>query len=97
MAEEYLEVCFKLWEGSWQDNAVVRDKDRACTLTLPCPQHRTPGQILRSPGFALCEPSPQRTPVIFQAGGSARGCQFAAASAEAVFVNAVSKPALKSR
>ncbi len=25
MAEEYMEVVYKLWEGSWQDDAVVRD------------------------------------------------------------------------
>ena len=28
MAEEYLQVCYKLWEGSWEDDAVVRDKQR---------------------------------------------------------------------
>ena len=27
MAEEYMEVVYKLWEGSWQDDAVVRDDD----------------------------------------------------------------------
>lgn len=25
-AAEYLDVCYKLWEGSWEDGAVVRDK-----------------------------------------------------------------------
>ena len=28
MAEEYLEVCYKLWEGSWEDDAVLRDKQQ---------------------------------------------------------------------
>jgi len=95
-AAEYLDVCFKLWEGSWQDNAVVRDKDR-CVYVDFSRVHNIEhhGKYFDVPGFALCEPSPQRTPVIFQAGGSARGRQLAAASAEAVFVNAVSMPALK--
>jgi alkanesulfonate monooxygenase SsuD/methylene tetrahydromethanopterin reductase-like flavin-dependent oxidoreductase (luciferase family) len=35
----------------------------------------------------LCEPSPQRTPVLFQAGASERGRAFAATHAECVFVN----------
>ena len=25
VAEEYMEVCYKLWETSWEDNAVLRD------------------------------------------------------------------------
>lgn len=35
----------------------------------------------------LCAPSPQRTPVLYQAGSSARGRSFAAEHAECVFVN----------
>jgi len=35
----------------------------------------------------LCEPSPQRTPVLYQAGASTRGRLFAATHAECVFVN----------
>ncbi|WP_286776320.1 LLM class flavin-dependent oxidoreductase, partial [Pseudomonas sp. UBA800] len=41
------------------------------------------------------EPSPQRTPVIYQAGASSRGRAFAAANAECVFVAAPSKAVLK--
>jgi long-chain alkane monooxygenase len=96
MAAEYLEVCYKLWEASWQDDAVVRDRDN-CVYVDPSRVHEINhhGKYFDVPGFALCEPSPQRTPVIFQAGGSAKGRALAAASAEAVFVNAVSIPALK--
>ena len=25
VADEYMEVCYKLWEGSWEEDAVVRD------------------------------------------------------------------------
>ena len=27
LADEYLEVLYKLWEGSWDDDAVVRDRE----------------------------------------------------------------------
>jgi alkanesulfonate monooxygenase len=37
--------------------------------------------------YHLCEPSPQRTPILFQAGGSARGRDFAARHAECVFIS----------
>lgn len=47
------------------------------------------------PGIHLCEPSPQRTPVLYQAGASSRGKQFAAEHAECVFVAAPSKVLLK--
>jgi FMN-dependent oxidoreductase (nitrilotriacetate monooxygenase family) len=56
---------------------------------------RHTGKHFTVPGIFLCEPSPQRTPVIFQAGGSSRGVALAAATAEAVFMNATSKPGLK--
>src|SRR5882762_7743271 len=39
----------------------------------------------------LCEPSPQRTPLLYQAGASPRGRQFAATHAECVFINGPSK------
>lgn len=96
MAAEHLEVCYKLWEASWQDDAVVRDRDNGVYVD-PSRVHdiNHHGKYFDVPGFALCEPSPQRTPVIFQAGGSTKGRALAAASAEAVFVNAVSIPALK--
>jgi dimethyl-sulfide monooxygenase len=35
----------------------------------------------------MCEPSPQRSPVIYQAGGSPRGRAFAAKHGEGLFVN----------
>src|SRR5690606_25076292 len=44
----------------------------------------------------MCEPSPQRTPVIYQAGASARGQVFASRHAECIFVNGPSKNVLRS-
>lgn len=88
IADEYLEVCYKLWEGSWEADAVVRDAERA-VFTDPAKVHdiEHKGRYFSVPGPFLCEPSPQRTPVLFQAGASPRGVRFAAAHAEAVFVS----------
>jgi FMN-dependent oxidoreductase (nitrilotriacetate monooxygenase family) len=88
IADEYLEVCYKLWEGSWEADAVVRDSKRG-VFTDPAKVHAIEhkGRYFSVPGPFLCEPSPQRTPVLFQAGASPRGIRFAAAHAEAVFVS----------
>ncbi|HEY5646943.1 MAG TPA: LLM class flavin-dependent oxidoreductase, partial [Pseudomonadales bacterium] len=46
------------------------------------------GEYFDLEAIHLCEPSPQRSPVIFQAGSSARGQAFAAGHAECVFIGA---------
>ncbi|MFT4021241.1 MAG: LLM class flavin-dependent oxidoreductase, partial [Acinetobacter sp.] len=46
-------------------------------------------------GIHICEPSPQRTPVLYQAGASPRGQKFASENAECVFISAPSKIAVK--
>ena len=85
-ADEFLEVCYALWEESWDDDAVVRDAD-AGVYTEPEGVTRIDheGEFFDVPGPHGSEPSPQRTPVIFQAGSSERGRTFAARNAEAVF------------
>ncbi len=95
-AEEYLQVCYKLWEGSWKDGAVLRDRVRK-VFSDPRKIHEIQhfGKHFQVPGIHLCEPSPQRTPVLYQAGASSRGKQFAAEHAECVFVAAPSKVLLK--
>ena len=88
IADEYLEVCYKLWEGSWEDGAVLRDKGSG-VFADPSRVHAIEheGRWFQVPGVHLCEPSPQRTPVIFQAGASARGRRFAGRHAEAIFTS----------
>jgi alkanesulfonate monooxygenase len=44
------------------------------------------GKNFKVNGCHLSEPSPQRTPVLYQAGSSPRGRQFAARHGECVFV-----------
>ncbi|MCV9997868.1 LLM class flavin-dependent oxidoreductase [Pararhizobium sp. YC-54] len=96
LAEEYLDVCYKLWEGSWEEDAVVRDRESGI-FTHPEKVHpiHHAGKHFTVPGIHLSEPSPQRTPVLYQAGASSRGKDFAGAHAECIFVAAPSKPVLK--
>lgn len=95
-ADEYLEVLYKLWEGSWEDDAVVRDRESG-VYTDPEKVHEIGhhGTHFTVPGIHISEPSPQRTPVIYQAGASPRGVAFAAGNAEAIFVAAPTKEVLR--
>jgi len=90
--EEFLQVAYKLWEHSWEDDAVVRDAARGMYAD-PAKVHdiEHAGHYFNVPGIHLCEPSPQRTPVLFQAGSSERGRDFAAKHAECVFLNAMTE------
>jgi FMN-dependent oxidoreductase (nitrilotriacetate monooxygenase family) len=87
IADEYLEVVYKLWEGSWEDDAVVLDRKRG-VYTDPAKVHRIEheGTYFKVPGIHVAEPSPQRTPLLYQAGASSRGRRFAAENAEAIFI-----------
>ena len=96
LADEYMEVVHKLWEQSWEDDAVVNDKERGIYAD-PSKIHpiKHEGKYYKVPGFHLCEPSPQRTPVLYQAGTSPRGTAFAAKHAECTFVSGPSKKVVK--
>jgi long-chain alkane monooxygenase len=86
-ADEYMEVVRKLWEESWEDGAVLRDAglDAFADAARVHPVHHE-GRWFRVCAPHQCEPSPQRTPVVYQAGQSSRGSTFAARHAEVVFV-----------
>lgn len=89
IAEEYMAVVYKLWEGSWDDDAVVRDA-RNHVFTRPDKVRKIShkGEYYTVDAIHLCEPSPQRTPVLYQAGTSGKGRGFAARHAECVFMAA---------
>jgi alkanesulfonate monooxygenase len=89
IAADYMTLVYKLWEGSWQDDAVLYDKTTG-VFTDPTKVHEIThnGEYFQLKAMHLCEPSPQRTPVIFQAGGSIKGQAFAAGHAECVFISA---------
>ncbi len=98
IADEYMEVVYKLWEGSWEDDAVVRDRDNRI-FARPDKVHKIHhhGENYRVDAIHLCEPSPQRTPLLYQAGASNRGCEFAARHAECVFLLGPSKQVVAPR
>jgi long-chain alkane monooxygenase len=88
-AEEFLSLCYKFWEGSWQEDAVKKDK-AARIFTDPNKVHAInhQGKFYQSQGVFQVAPSIQRTPVLFQAGASSRGLSFATQHAEAMFIGA---------
>ena len=92
-ADEFMQIVYGLWEGSWQDDAVVLDRERRM-FTDPGRVRpvRFEGEFYSIDAIHLSEPSPQRTPVLYQAGASGRGRRFAAANAECVFVNGPTAP-----
>jgi len=87
IAEEYLRVMYKLWQASWRDDAVVLNRE---TGVYSDPAHireiNHVGKYYQVPGPHICQPSPQRTPLLLQAGTSKSGKAFASQHAEAVFV-----------
>lgn len=93
--DEFVEITYKLWEQSWEDDASLRDQERG-VFADPSKIHkiRHRGNYFELDAWSLCEPSPQRTPVLFQAGASQRGRDFAARHAEGVFVSGRSREAI---
>ncbi|WP_437773315.1 NtaA/DmoA family FMN-dependent monooxygenase [Arthrobacter sp. KNU40] len=87
IADEFLELIFSLWEDGWGDSAFPKDRESQTYAHFDqMHAHDFAGEFFRSSGVYPVEPSPQRTPVIFQAGTSKRGRQFAGRNAECVFV-----------
>ncbi|THG28584.1 NtaA/DmoA family FMN-dependent monooxygenase [Naasia lichenicola] len=86
IADEFMDVVYKLWEGSWEDDAVVLDRERGI-YTDPAKVHAVDhvGEHFRVAGPHLSEPSRQRTPVLMQASASKAGIDFAAKHAEVLF------------
>jgi FMN-dependent oxidoreductase (nitrilotriacetate monooxygenase family) len=97
-ADEYLEVLYKLLEGSWENGAVLNDP-RQRIYAQPDKVHKVEhkGEFYQVEGYHLCEPSPQRTPVLFQAGSSDRGLLFAGRHAECVFISGQTKASTKAQ
>ncbi len=98
VAEDYMQVVYKLWEGSWADDAVVADAERG-VFTRPerVRRVRHDGPHFQLDALHLSEPSPQRTPVLYQAGTSPAGRSFAARHAECVFMSGPSKKVIAPR
>jgi FMN-dependent oxidoreductase (nitrilotriacetate monooxygenase family) len=86
-AEDFVDLTYKLLEGSWDDDAVVVDKEqRLYADPAKVREIHHHGPYHRCDGYFDSEPSPQRTPVLFQAGLSEAGRAFGAAHAEVIFL-----------
>jgi len=85
-ADEFMSVMYELWEASWEDGAVLFDKATR-RFAEPSKVHRVrhDGKYFSVDGLFPAIPSPQRTPVLLQAGSSSRGIAFAGEHAEIVF------------
>ncbi len=96
LADEYMALVYKLWEGSWSDGAVQRNKATgvyADPARVRLVHHQ--GPQYKVDAMHLSEPSLQRTPVLYQAGSSPRGSRFAATHAECVFLNGQSQTGVR--
>ncbi|RCK67593.1 Dimethyl-sulfide monooxygenase [Candida viswanathii] len=95
-AEEYLEVVYQLFLSSWADDAVEL-KDGVFSNPDKIREINYEGKHYTVPGPSITEPTPQRLPVILQAGASTKGLEYAAKHAEAVFINGMTPEGLKSK
>jgi FMN-dependent oxidoreductase (nitrilotriacetate monooxygenase family) len=78
----------RLWEGSWAADAITSNSeadeyiDPSKIRTI---NHQ--GKYFHLESRHIVDPTPQRTPFLFQAGTSSAGSEFAATHAEAIFVS----------
>lgn len=86
-AEEYLQVAYKLFLSSWSDDAVVLDR-KLGVFSDPkkIREINHIGKYFNVPGPNIVQPTPQRLPLILQAGASSSGKDYAARNAEVVFL-----------
>jgi FMN-dependent oxidoreductase (nitrilotriacetate monooxygenase family) len=89
-AEEYVDVAYRLWEGSWDRDALLADPAGDFADPAKVSKIHFQGERYNVEGPHLPTPSPQGTPFLFQAGSSDRGRRFAATHAEATFLFAPS-------
>lgn len=81
----------RLWESSWAPGSVSLDKQKGFAFDpdkITKIHHK--GKYFQMQGRHQVHPSPQRTPVLFQAGTSKTGSAFAGKHAEAIFLNTFS-------
>lgn len=98
IAEEYMGLVKRLWSESWDGDAVRADR-RAGVYADPAKVRAIhhAGKHFRLQAIHLSEPSPQRVPVIYQAGTSPAGAAFAARHAECVFVSGPTPHIIRAR
>jgi long-chain alkane monooxygenase len=95
MADEYVDLCLRLW-GSWDRDAVILDRetDTYADYTKVKPINFV-GKYYKCRGPLNTVPSPQGRPALVQAGGSPRGRQFAAQTADSIIAPSAGLAGLK--
>ena len=85
LADEFMEICYRLWD-SVPDDAILKD---AASGQFADPDKINvvdyKGRYLSCKAVAPTLPSPRGRPLLFQAGSSGRGMQFALKHAEVIF------------
>ncbi|KAJ5109245.1 hypothetical protein N7456_005920 [Penicillium angulare] len=95
-ADEYLRVLYKLWNGSWASDALSPDPENDSYINPDKVREiNHKGEFFSLSTRHIVDPSPQRTPFLFQAGTSPAGSAFASTHAEAIFVSSHSPEILK--
>lgn len=86
MAEDFLDLVYKYWEGAWEPDALEKDKDGR--FADPAKVHLVTheGPFFRSEGYGNTARSPQGSPVLFQAGASPAGRRVGGRHGECMFV-----------
>lgn len=67
IAEEYMDVMYRLWQGSWADDAIRWDHENRVAFEpsrIKKIEHN--GTHIKISARQQVHPSPQRTPVIFR-------------------------------
>lgn len=84
-ADEFMEVCHKLW-NSWEPDALMMDMERGI-FADPERIHKINhvGEHFKVQGPLTVAPMPQGRPYLFQAGASDRGRRFAVDHADCIF------------
>ena len=95
MADEFMEICYQLWDGV-PSGAILADKKngRFANPDLLKEVDYT-GQYFRCKGMGPTLPSRFGRPVLFQAGSSGRGMQFAMKHAEVIFAIQAHVPGMR--
>lgn len=86
MAEDFLQLAYRLWEAAWDRDAVEKDKNGR--FADPDKVHRIThdGPYFHCDGYGNTAYSPQGTPVLFQAGASPAGRKLGGRHAECIFI-----------
>ncbi|KAH7393556.1 hypothetical protein BKA64DRAFT_577995 [Cadophora sp. MPI-SDFR-AT-0126] len=82
---EFMDLVYSLWQGSWEDDAETWNSTEGAYNPDKIHKIKFKGKFHKTNAYGASQPSPQRTPVLFQAGQSPSGKAFAGKHAEAVF------------